>query len=114
MSERPLIRFGAGALLGVFASFSISIGLYAIVLAIAVILLVGVRWRSPALLAGSFIAIGVMWAVFALGTVSQTLTNGPGSGGAERYLPFFMVAFLLVFLGLALGLFGIVRHRVRC
>jgi hypothetical protein len=111
MFDRPIPRFVAGALLGFVASFSISFGLIAVVAAIAVVVLVGVAWKSYAAVAGGLMGIGLAWLVFLALAFSVTLNNGPGSGGGERYVPWFLFAGLVFLAGVVVGIRGIARDR---
>jgi hypothetical protein len=109
--ERPIVKLAVGALLGFVASFSISLGLIAAVVAFALTVLFGVAWRSFAALAGGLMGMGLTWLVFAGLSFAATLNNGPGSGGGERYVPLFTVAGLLFVAGVVIGLIGIIRAR---
>ena len=63
MFDRPVAQFVAGALLGVIASFSISLALIAVVAAVAIVVLVGLAWKSSPALAGGLCGFGLTWLV---------------------------------------------------
>jgi hypothetical protein len=113
MFDRPMARFVACAFLGVIASFSISFGLIAAVVAVAVVVLVGVAWKSYAAISAGLMGIGLAWLVFAALSFSMTLSNGPGSGGGGRYVPFFLVAGAIFLAGVAVGVRGFLRNRTK-
>jgi hypothetical protein len=113
MIRRSLGIFGAGAFAGVVAALSISLGLVAAIAALAIVVLACVVSRSHAALSGGLIGIGTTWLLFALLAFGLTLNNGPGSGGGERYMPLVLVAALVAFTGIAVGVRGIARDRTR-
>ncbi len=106
-------RFFAGALLGVVGSLSISLGLIATILIFVVVVALGVSIRSFAAVAGALIGWGLSWLGFFYLSFGMSLCNGPGCGGPPEYLGFVAIGLGIVFLGLLVGLAGLVRSRLR-
>lgn len=111
--DHPVTRFAIGALLGVLASFSISFGLIAVVAAFAVVVLVGIAWKSHAALSGGLCAFGLTWLVLIGTTYTNCVSMGPNCGGSEGMVPFLLLAGLIFVTGVSVGLLGIVRDRAK-
>ena len=113
MLEDPLVKFAVGALLGVIASFSISLGLVSLFFAVALVVLFAMAWRSRAALAGGMGGWGLTWLVIGGTTYASCLGRGPDCVPSEATVPFLAVAAVIVLTGAAIGLLAIARDRAK-
>jgi hypothetical protein len=111
MSDRPLVRFGAGLLLGFVASFSIALGPLAALALFAFLLLIAVSNRRVEFLAGGLVGWGLTWIVVIGSTYNRCISMGPDCVGADGMLPFIAIGALLVGVGAVVAALAEIRRR---
>jgi hypothetical protein len=111
MSDRPLIRFGAGVLFGFLASFSISFGPLAAIALFASLLLITVLNRRIELLAGGLFGWGLAWTVVIGSTYRNCQSMGSDCIGGEGMLPFIVIGALLAVVGAVTAVVTETRRR---
>jgi hypothetical protein len=106
-------RFTAGLLLGAVASLSVSVGLIATIFVFVVMVLLGVAFRSLAMVSGGLIGWGLSWTFFFYVSFGGSMCNGPGCDQGRTALPFLAVAVAIALSGLVAGLIGLARLAMR-
>lgn len=107
MPQRAM-HFGLGLLLGIIASFAISLNLILAVVAVVVVILIGLRMPRFATLAGGLIGVGGTWFVLTLTTTMRVCAETPQEYCEGGYVPFLAIAAGLVLAGAAFAAWTVV------
>lgn len=109
---RPsLVRFVGGIVLGLIASFSISVGLVPLVAAILAVALVAVVSRSGPLLAGALLGWDGTWLFLVGRTYADCVSRSPDCDPDTSFVPFLILAAAISLAGIAVAVVAFARSR---